>query len=64
MFLVVSGNGKAILSDLPSAKHSFSEDKLISHVEYLMEEIRYSGHVLASPWVLIVHHYCLMSINT
>ena len=36
MFLVVRGNGKAIRSDVPSAKHSFSEDKLTSHVEYLI----------------------------
>ena len=34
MFLVVRGNGKAIWSDVPSTKHSFSEDKLTSHVEY------------------------------
>ena len=37
MFLVVRGNGKAIWSDVPSTKHSFSEDKLTSHVEYLMD---------------------------
>ena len=39
MFLVVRGNGKAIWSDVPSTKHSFSEDKLTSHVEYLIENI-------------------------
>ena len=39
MFLVVRGNGKAIWSDVPSTKHSFSEDKLTSHVEYLIDNI-------------------------
>ena len=42
MFLVVRDNGKAIWSDVPSTKHSFSEDKLTSltsHVEYLIDNI-------------------------
>ena len=39
MFLVVRGIGKAIWSDVPSTKHSFSEDKVTSHVEYLMDNI-------------------------
>ena len=39
MFLVVRGNGKAIWSDVPSTKYSFSEDKLTSHVEYHIHNI-------------------------
>ena len=36
---MVRGNGKALWSDVPSTKHSFSEDKLTSHVEYLIDNI-------------------------
>ena len=38
-FLVVCNNGKVAWSDVPSTRQSLTEDKLISHVEYLIDNI-------------------------
>ena len=40
-FLVVHSNGKVVLSDVPSAIQSLTEDKLISLVDYLIDNIIY-----------------------
>ena len=38
-FLAVRSHGKVMWSDVPSARQSFTEDELISHVEYLIDNI-------------------------
>ena len=38
-FLLIHGSNKGVWSDLPSAKHSFTEDRLITYVEYLIDNI-------------------------
>ena len=38
-FLVVCNNGKVAWSDVPSTRQSLTEDKLISYVEYLIDNI-------------------------
>ena len=38
-FLVVFNNGKVMWSDVPSTRQSLTEDKLISHVKYLIDNI-------------------------
>lgn len=38
-YLVVRANGKAVWSDVPSTKHSLTEDTLIEYVEYLIDNI-------------------------
>ena len=38
-FLVVNNNGKGMWSDVPSTRQSLTEDKLISYVEYLIDNI-------------------------
>ena len=38
-FLVVCSNGKVVWSDVPYTRQSLIEDKLISHVEHLIDNI-------------------------
>ena len=38
-FLVVRNNGKVVWSDVPSTRQSLTEDRLISYVEYLIDNI-------------------------
>ena len=38
-YLVVHSNGRVVWSDVPSTKQSLTEDKLISYVEYLIDNI-------------------------
>jgi hypothetical protein len=39
VFLVVRSNGKGVWSDVPSARQSLTEDKLITYVEYLIDNV-------------------------
>ena len=39
VFLVVCSNGKGVWSDVPSARQSLTEDKLITYVEYLIDNV-------------------------
>ena len=38
-FLEVCSNGKGVWSDVPSARQSLTEDKLITYVEYLIDNV-------------------------
>ena len=38
-FLVVRSNGKVVWSDVPSTRQSLTEEKLMSCVEYLIDNI-------------------------
>ena len=38
-FLEVCSNGKGVWSDVPSARQSLAEDKLITYVEYLIDNV-------------------------
>ena len=61
VFLVVRSNGKGVWSDVPSARQTLTEDKLITYVEYLIDNVYVNvGNkvsVWASLWALIVLHY-------
>ena len=39
VFLVVRSNGKGVWSDVPSARQSLTDDKLITYVEYLIDNV-------------------------
>ena len=39
VFLVVRSNGKGVWSDVPSTRQSLTEDKLITYVEYLIDNV-------------------------
>ena len=36
---IVRSNGKGVWSDVPSARQSLTEDKLITYVEYLIDNV-------------------------
>ena len=66
VFLVADHTGSAYWSDTPSSsrsRHSITEEQLVTHVEYLIDNIyvnignKCSGSAWEFRWVQIVRHY-------